>query len=157
MLGRPISELRVGERAETTRSVTRSILSEFVDAVGDVNPLHSDEAFAKQTPFGRPIAPGIWLAGLVSGVIGVQLPGPGSIYISQTLTFLKPVFIGDTITARVEISELVPDRNRVKLTTTCVNQHGEDVLTGEAWVKPPKARIAYAANESVLRLLRKRL
>ncbi len=144
MVGRPISELRVGEQAEASRSVTSSIVDEFVDAVGDHNPLHSDVEYARGTPFGKPIAPGIWTAGLISGVIGVQLPGPGSLYISQSLSFLKPVFIGDTITARVEIAELVPDRNRARLTTVCLNQDGQEVLRGEAWVKPPKSRIEYA-------------
>jgi 3-hydroxybutyryl-CoA dehydratase len=146
MLGRPISALRIGESAEASCTVTQTIIDQFVGAVGDANPLHSDPAFAQQTLFGRPIAPGIWTAGFVSGVIGTKLPGPGCIYISQTLSFLKPVFLGDTVTARVEIVELVAERNRARLTTECINQHGETVLRGEAWVKPPKMEMRYESR-----------
>ena len=143
MIGRPISELSIGVRAEVCRVVTRRVVAQFVEAVGDENPLHSDEQFAAITPIGKPIAPGIWTAGLVSGVLGTQLPGPGSLYISQQLSFLKPVFLGDTITARVEVVEVLPEKNRVKLKTLAINQRGEEVLAGEAWVKPPKTRIVY--------------
>ena len=144
MVGRPINELRVGDSAETVRLVSRAVIAEYVDAVNDLNPLHSDDEFAAKTSFGRPIAPGLWTAGLISGVIGGKLPGPGSLYVSQQLSFLKPVLMGDTITARVEVAEVIPERNRVRLKTICVNQRGEEVLSGEAWVKPPKTRIVYA-------------
>jgi hypothetical protein len=76
-------------------------------------------------------------------VIGTRLPGPGSIDASQDLKFLKPVRAGDTITARVEVVELIRERNRIRLKTTCVNQRGEEVLSGEAWVLPPKASVRY--------------
>ena len=147
MIGRPIIELSVGVHAEVSRVVTPRVVAEFVEAVGDENPLHSDEQFAATTRIGKPIAPGIWIAGLVSGVLGTQLPGPGSLYISQELSFLKPVFLGDTITARVEVAEVLTEKNRVKLKTLAINQRGEEVLAGEAWVKPPKTRIVY--NERV--------
>lgn len=143
MTGRPISELEVGAQAEVSRLVTRRVIADFVEAVGDENPIHSDEEFAAHTPFGRPIAPGIWTAGLISGVMGTQLPGPGCLYMSQQLSFLKPVLLGDTITAKVEVVEVIPEKNRVRLKTVAVNQHGEEVLTGEAWIKPPKTRVVY--------------
>ena len=149
MIGRPISELSVGAHAEVSRVVTPRVIAEFVEAVGDENPLHSDEQFATTTPIGKPIAPGIWIAGLVSGVLGTQLPGPGSLYISQELLFLKPVFLGDTITARVEVVETLMEKNRVKLKTRAINQRGEEVLVGEAWVKPPKTRIVYEERVGV--------
>lgn len=147
MIGRAIDELMVGDSAETSRTVSDSDVTKFVDAVGDDNPVHSDPAFAATTPFRGPIAPGIWTAGLVSAVIGTRLPGPGSIYVSQDLRFLRPVRVGDTITARVEVFEVVPERNRIRLKTVCLNQRGEEVLTGEAWVLPPRDPIAHAGNE----------
>ena len=89
------------------------------------------------------IAPGIFTAGLISAVIGTRLPGSGAIYLSQSLKFVKPVRAGDTITARVDALEVLNERNRVRLQTVCVNQRGEEVLLGEAWVMPSKARVVY--------------
>lgn len=153
MIGRPIDDLKVGETAELSRTFSSPMIEQFVAAVGDGNPLHSDETFAAATPFGRRIAPGILTAGVVSGVIGTKLPGPGCLYVSQDLRFLKPVFVGDTITARVEIIEILPERNRIRLKTVCVNERGEEVLTGEAWIKPPKERLVYTDNTSACQLL----
>lgn len=149
MIGRPIGELSVGVHAEVSRLVTPRVIAEFVEAVGDENPLHSDETFAATTPIGKPVAPGIWTAGVISGVLGTQLPGPGSLYISQELSFLKPVFLGDTITAHVEVVEVRMERNRVRLKTLAINQRGEEVLVGEAWVKPPKTRVVYTERVGV--------
>lgn len=148
MIGRSIDELSVGDSAALSRLVREGDIARFVDAVGDHNPVHSDPAFAAATPFGDPIAPGIWTAGLISGVIGTRLPGPGSIYVTQDLRFLKPVRAGDTITAQVEVHEIVRERNRVRLGTVCVNQRGEEVLVGEAWVLPPKKSVVYAEDRS---------
>jgi hypothetical protein len=117
-----------------------------VDAVGDYNPVHSDPAYAATTPFKAPIAPGIFTAGLISAVIGTQLPGPGAIYLSQSLKFVKPVKSGDRITARAEVIEVIRDRNRIRLQTICVNQAGEEVLSGEAWVMPSKVRVVYESK-----------
>lgn len=143
MIGKTIEQLAVGERAELARRVDREAIAEFVDAVGDHNPLHSDARYAATTPFGEPIAPGVFTAGLISAVIGTRLPGPGAIYLSQSLKFLKPVKVGETITAMVEIVELVPERHRIRLTTVCRNDRGEDVLVGEAWVMPSKTAVTY--------------
>ena len=143
MIGKTIDELREGDRAELTRVVADDDITGFVAAVGDYNPVHSDPAYAATTVFKAPIAPGIFTAGLISAVIGTQLPGPGAIYLSQSLKFVKPVLVGDTITARVEVAERLPARNRVRLATVCVNQRGEDVLAGEAWVMPSRASIVY--------------
>jgi acyl dehydratase len=150
MIGRAIDELSVGESAELSRVVSEGDIAGFVDAVGDRNPVHSDPAFARTTPFGGPIAPGIWTAGLVSAVIGTRLPGPGSIYATQDLRFLRPVRPGDTITARVEVAELVRERNRARLRTVCVNQRGEQVLAGEAWVLAPRRHVVYAEDPVAL-------
>ena len=143
MIGRPISELTVGQTAELTRTVTSWMITEFAGAIGDENPLHSDRQFAEGVSFDEPIAPGILTGGLISAVIGTQLPGPGTLYMSQEFRFLKPVYSGDTITARVEVVELIAARNRARLKNVCVNQRGEEVLIGESWVKPPKERIVY--------------
>ena len=100
MIGRTIDALTPGEAAQITRVVERDDVARFVDAVGDDNPVHSDPAYAATTAFKEPIAPGIFTAGLISAVIGTELPGPGAIYLSQSLKFVKPVMFGDTITAR---------------------------------------------------------
>ena len=146
MIEKTIAELPPGDRAEITRVVEQGDIASFVEAVGDYNPVHSDSAYAAGTPFQVPIAPGIYTAGLISAVIGTQLPGPGAIYLSQSLKFLKPVKAGDRITARVEITDVIRERNRVRLHTVCVNQHGEDVLSGEAWVMPSRTPVVYEGH-----------
>ena len=143
MIGKTIAELQEGDHAELTRVVADDDIASFVDAVGDYNPVHSDPAYAATTIFKTPIAPGIFTAGLISAVIGTTLPGPGAIYLSQSLKFMKPVFAGDTITARVTIAEVIRDRNRIRLQTVCVNQRGEEVLSGEAWVMPSRTAVVY--------------
>jgi acyl dehydratase len=143
MIGKTIAELTPGDRAELTRVVGPGDVASFVEAVGDFNPVHSDPAYAAATPFKVPITPGIYTAGLISAVIGTQLPGPGAIYLSQSLKFVKPVKVGDRITARVEIIEVIRERNRLRLQTVCVNQDGQEVLSGEAWVMPSRTRVLY--------------
>jgi acyl dehydratase len=143
VIGRTIEELAVGDAVELTRVAWPEDVAAFVHAIGDDNPVHSDPAFAASTPFGRPIAPGMWTAGLISAAIGTRLPGPGTIYAKQDLKFLRPVYFGDVITARVEIVEVIADRNRIRLATTCTNEDGETVLTGEAWVLPPLEPVRY--------------
>jgi 3-hydroxybutyryl-CoA dehydratase len=143
MIGRTIGELVAGDHAEIAQTITPEQVASFIDAVGDFNPVHSDAAYATATPFKEPIAPGIFTAGLISAVIGTRLPGPGAIYISQTLKFTRPVKAGDTITARAEVLEVIRERNRIRLQTTCTNQRNEEVLSGEAWVMPSKTHIVY--------------
>lgn len=144
MIGRTVDQLALGDTAELSRRVTQADIVGFSQSVGDRNPVHSDPAFAATISFREPIAPGMWTAGLLSALIGTRLPGPGSIYVSQELRFLRPVKPGDTITARVEVAELLPERNRARLKTTCLNQRGEEVLSGDAWVLPPQRPIHYA-------------
>ena len=143
MIGLTIDAIAVGDSAQITRRVTDGDIAEFVDAVGDYNPVHSDREYAAATVFREPIAPGIWTAGLISAVIGTRLPGPGAIYLSQDLRFLKPVKAGDSISARVEVVEVNREKNRVRLRTVCTNQRAEDVLIGEAMVMPSRSTIAY--------------
>jgi 3-hydroxybutyryl-CoA dehydratase len=153
MIGLTIDAIAVGDSAQITRRVTHGDIAEFVDAVGDYNPVHSDRDYAASTVFKEPIAPGIWTAGLVSAVIGTRLPGPGAIYVSQDLKFLRPVKSGDSISARVEVTEVNREKNRVRLRTVCTNQRAEDVLTGEAVVMPSRSPIHYARPVDGLGLL----
>lgn len=130
-------DLQVGQSAELSKTVTEADIVLFAGVTGDFNPVHIDEEAARASPFAGRIAHGMLSGGLISAVLGTRLPGPGSIYISQTLRFIRPVHIGDTVTARVEITELLPDTRRLRLATTCANQRGERVVTGEAEVKLP--------------------
>jgi acyl dehydratase len=143
VIGKTIAEISPGDHADLVRLVEEDDIASFIDAVGDLNPVHSDAVYAATTPFKEPIAPGIFTAGLISAVIGTRLPGPGTVYLSQSLKFVKPVRAGDTITARVDVLEVLRERNRVRLKTVCVNQRSEEVLSGEAWVMPSKARVVY--------------
>ena len=146
MIGLTIDGIHVGDGAELARVATEAHVAGFVDAVGDHNPIHSDPEYAAATMFGARIAPGIWTAGLISAVIGTRLPGPGTIYLSQDLKFLRPVKFGDAIRARVEVVDINRERNRVRLRTMCTNQRGEDVLTGEALVMPSRTPVRYDAE-----------
>ena len=151
MTGLTMNDVAVGDAAEVTYTVTRETIREFVTASGDDNPIHSDAAFAAGTRFGRIIAPGMLTGSFISSVIGTRLPGPGTIYLSQSFRFMRPVYIGDRVTARVEVAECVAERNRLRLGTTCVNQDGELLLEGEAWVLPSPTRIEYAVPSPVRR------
>jgi 3-hydroxybutyryl-CoA dehydratase len=129
------SELSIGQSAEITHTVTEDDIKTFGDLSGDYNPLHFDEEFAKTTMFKGRIAHGILTAAYISATIGMKLPGPGTIYMSQSMKFLGPVRIGDTITARVEVAALNDEKQRVTLNTTCTNQEGNIILDGEALIK----------------------
>jgi 3-hydroxybutyryl-CoA dehydratase len=139
MKGKTISELKVGDMAEFSKTVSEADVYLFAGVSGDLNPAHINEAHAQSTFFKTRIAHGMLSAGFISAVLGMQLPGPGSIYLRQELNFKAPVRFGDTITARAEIIEINTEKNRVRLKTTCVNQEGTLVLDGEALVSPPKA------------------
>jgi len=125
-------DLRVGQRAVLSRTIAQADIQAFAAITGDDNPLHLDEAFARSSRFGRPIAHGLLAAGLISAALGTCLPGPGAIYLSQTLAFRRPVYPGDTVTATVEVTAYREDKGIVTLRTTCTNQAGETVIEGEA-------------------------
>lgn len=129
---------QVGQRASVTRTISESDVYLFAGITGDLNPAHTNEEYAKKTHFKTRIAHGMLSSGLISAVLGMKLPGPGTIYTGQTLKFLAPVHIGDTITATAEIQSLDLDRNRVVLTTTCTNQDGKVVVTGDATALLPR-------------------
>ena len=138
MLGKTIEEIEVGDRAQFAKTISENDIYLFAGITGDFNPAHVNEEYAKKTFFKTRIAHGILTAGLISAIIGTKLPGPGTIYMRQDLQFLAPVHIGDTISACVEVIEVIPEKNRVKLKTYCVNQENTTVLDGEAMVSPPK-------------------
>ena len=129
---------QVGQQASVTRTISESDVYLFAGITGDLNPAHTNEEYAKKTHFKTRIAHGMLSSGLISAVLGMKLPGPGTIYTGQTLKFLAPVHIGDTITATAEIQSLDLDRTRVVLTTTCTNQDGKVVVTGEATALLPR-------------------
>ena len=126
-----LEDLSIGQSAELTREVSGGDLEAFAAITGDDNPIHLDAAYAAATPFGGRIAHGMLSAGYISAVIGTRLPGPGAIYVSQTLRFRRPVRIGDPVTARVEITAIDHARARVSLKTTCL-VNGKAVVDGEA-------------------------
>ena len=132
-------ELAVGQSAETTKTITETDIVLFAGLTGDFNPMHVDEVTASATKFGGRIAHGMLSASLLSATLGMKLPGPGAIYMSQSLRFTRPVRIGDTITARVEVLELIAAKNRVRVGTECRNQTGDVVITGEATLFVPSA------------------
>lgn len=138
MIGKTIHELNIGDTAEFSKTVSESDIYQFAGITGDFNPAHINEEYAKNTFFKTRIAHGMLSAGFISTVIGTKLPGTGSIYVKQDLRFLAPARIGDTITARVEVIEIIAEKKRVRLKTTCINQEGTQVLDGEAVVSPPK-------------------
>jgi 3-hydroxybutyryl-CoA dehydratase len=137
--GKSIDQLQVGDAAEFAKTVSETDIYLYAGITGDFNPAHVNENYAKNTFFKTRIAHGMLTAGFISAIIANQLPGPGTIYLKQELSFLAPVHIGDTITARVEILELNTEKNRVRLKTTCSNQDGVTVLEGFGLVSPPKA------------------
>src|SRR6476469_11224303 len=112
-------ELQVGMRETLLRTVMETTVNQFAEVSGDVNPIHLSDDYAANTRFGQRIAHGLYTASLISAVIGTRLPGPGAVYLSQTLNFKAPVRIGDTVVAAVTVSELIADRLRVKLLCTC--------------------------------------
>lgn len=128
-------KFKPGDTASLSRTISDADIRAFADATGDRNPLHLDEEFAKQTRFGQRIAHGMLSASLISAVIASEMPGQGSIYLGQTLQFVAPVFPGDTVTARVTVSEIREDKPILKLETVCTNQRDEVVIKGEATVR----------------------
>ncbi len=140
MKGKTIDELNPGQTASFTKTISETDVYMFAGITGDFNPAHIDETYAKTTAFKTRIAHGMLSAGLISNVLGNQLPGPGTIYLQQQLNFRAPVVIGDTITATVEVVEIIREKKRVRLKTVCTNQDQVVVLDGEAVISPPRYR-----------------
>lgn len=128
--------LAVGDSGTFTKTITERDVFAFADASGDFNPLHIDEEYARHTAFGRRVAHGILTAGIISTVLGGEIPGVGCVFVQLEIKFLKPVFIGDTVTATATVMEIINPK-RVRMLVACVNQNGEDVAIGNAVVVPP--------------------
>ncbi len=121
-----------GQSATFTKTISEADIYAFAGISGDFNPLHVDVEFSKAGRFGERIAHGMMTAGLISAVLGMRLPGPGAIYLSQTLNFVNPVRIGDTITAKAEVTTYQAEKRVLTLRTTCANQRGQIVVEGQA-------------------------
>jgi phosphate acetyltransferase len=143
----PIGEIAVGDRASLDRTVTKRDIQLFAAVTGDVNPAHVDVLYARSSHFREIIAHGMLGGALISTVLGTRFPGPGTIYLGQTLKFLKPVHIGDTLTVTVTVTRLDAGRGHVTLATTCVNQQGDVVIDGEAEVLAPREKLSIARTE----------
>jgi 3-hydroxybutyryl-CoA dehydratase len=129
-------ELSVGQEASISSTVTADVIGAFADVSGDRNPVHIDAEYAAATMFKERIAHGMLSAAYISAVFGMQLPGPGAIYISQTLAFKAPVKIGDTVVTTVKVAELIPEKKRAKFETVC-SVNGKPVVQGEAVLMVP--------------------
>ena len=130
-------EISVGQSASLSKTISESDVYTFAGITGDLNPAHVNEEYARQSRFGGRIAHGLLSAGLISAAIAMKLPGPGTIYLGQTIKFLAPVRIGDTVTATVKVLSMDAARRRAVLETTCHNQKDALVITGEATVLLP--------------------
>jgi 3-hydroxybutyryl-CoA dehydratase len=131
-------DLSVGMTETLSKTISSSDVIGFAQLTGDRNPIHLSEHFAAKTSFGHRIAHGLYTASLISAVLGTRLPGPGAVYISQTLNFRAPVRIGDEVLVTVTVAELIAERQRARLTCTC-KVADQVVLDGEALVKVPSA------------------
>jgi 3-hydroxybutyryl-CoA dehydratase len=127
-------KIQIGDTASLSKTITDDDIHSFADITGDHNPMHVDDEFAKHARFGRRIAHGMLSASLISSVIANELPGRGSIYLTQNLQFVAPVFPGDVVTAHVTVTAVREDKPIVKLETVCLNQRNETVIRGEATV-----------------------
>ena len=139
---RTFDELKLGDSASLARTLTRADIELFAVMSGDVNPAHLDDEYARSDMFHKVIAHGMWSGALISTVLGTQLPGPGTIYLGQSLRFLKPVGLGDTVTVTLTVARLDPEKRRVTLDCTVTNQDGQQVATGTAEVIAPAEKVS---------------
>lgn len=138
MKGKTIDEIRVGDTAAFSKTISESDVYLFAGITGDLNPAHINEEEASKSRFGGRIAHGMLVSGFISTVLGMYLPGPGTIYLSQEVKFTAPVKLGDTVTARAEVLELEPSKRKVTLRTTVTRQDGVVAVEGQAVVLAPK-------------------
>jgi 3-hydroxybutyryl-CoA dehydratase len=130
--------IQTGDCASLSKTFSEKDVLTFAEISGDRNPVHIDAAFASSTRFERQLVHGMLTAGLISAVLGMQLPGPGSIYLKQELNFRAPAYFGDTITATVTVTKVREDKPIITLETICTNQDGETVIDGEAVLMLPR-------------------
>jgi acyl dehydratase len=125
--------LEVGQKARRTQTVTSQDVELYARLTGDRNPLHFDADFAARTRFGRLVAQGGIAAGMLNALVAMDLPGPGTVFMSQSLKYLAPTYLGDTVTAEIEVLGLKPDKPVCQLRATITNQEGAVLLEGECW------------------------
>ncbi len=138
MIGKTIKEIKIGDNASYKKIITKEDVETFGEIIGDYNPAHFDDEYASKTIFKKRISHGMFIGSLFSRLFGLELPGPGSIYISQSLRFRRPVYFKDEITIEVKVIETNIEKNRVKLECNAYNQNNEKVIIGEAELMPPK-------------------
>jgi len=126
-------DLEVGQRARRTQTVTAREVELYAQITGDRNPLHFDADFAARTRFGRLVAQGGIASGMLNALVAMDMPGPGTVFLSQTLTYKAPTYLGDTLTAEIEVLSLKPDKPVCQLKATITNQDGTLLLEGECW------------------------
>jgi 3-hydroxybutyryl-CoA dehydratase len=136
-----ISELTVGDAATFRKTISESDVYLFAGITGDLNPVHVDAEFAKTTPFGARVAHGPLTFSLCAGLLGTELPGVGTVAVTNEVAYEAPVYIGDTIEVKVEVAALDLDRNRATMGVTWHNQDGKQVASGSMVVKPPKVKV----------------
>ena len=137
----PYQQIKVGDKATYERTLTKRDLLLFATVSGDYNPVHLDPEFASKTQFGECIAHGMWVGSLISAALAMKMPGPGGIYLSQSLKFSRPAKLGDTLTVHLEVIEKVERRNTAIISTNVINQHGKIVVKGQAEVKPASEQV----------------
>jgi phosphate acetyltransferase/phosphate butyryltransferase len=147
---RPLAALAIGDQASYTRVLQASDIARFAMTTGDINPLHLDADFARAGRFHGIVGHGLWTAALISAVLGTRLPGPGTIYLSQSLRFLRPVFAGDVLTASVCVQGISAHNQVVTLACEVLNQRGQCVLNGIAEVMAPREKVAWTAPPGLL-------
>ena len=138
MAGKTFDEIKIGDSAQKTHTITAADIDRYAQATDDFNPTHMDDAYGKTTKFGGRIAHGPMTVGIIAPVIGMQLPGEGCLLKSLSSEFVRPVMIGDTITARAEVIAKNPQRRMIDLSLRFTNQRGEDVILGKAEVYPKR-------------------
>ncbi|WMJ79503.1 MaoC family dehydratase [Clostridium sp. MB40-C1] len=140
MTGKTIDQIKIGDKASFTKTMSETDVYLFAGISGDLNPAHVNQVESEKTMFKGRICHGMLVSSLISTVLGMYLPGPGTIYMSQEVKFLAPVRMGDTVTATAEVIERNEQKNRLVLKTTVTNQDGKVVIDGQAMVMPPKAK-----------------
>lgn len=145
IINKTYDEIKVGDSTSLTRTLTKRDIQLFAAVTGDMNPAHVDENYAKTDVFRQIVGHGMWTGSMFSVLLGMYLPGPGTIYLSQTLKFLRPVRLGETITASVKVMKKDDAHKHVTLQTLCANEKGEHVLEGEALVLAPREKICWDA------------
>lgn len=143
MIGKTIDEVYVGQTESFTKTISESDVYNFAGVTGDMNPIHINQPYAEKTYFKDRIVHGMLGVSLISGVLGMKLPGPGTIFISTDIQFIAPVYIGDTLTAKVEIIDIEKDKNNIFFKAYCENQNGIVVIEGGAKVKAPIATVTH--------------